>query len=59
MIIAGIFMALFGAFFFWRAVKSRKSYACTACDEKFTGEFIEASRCSVCGAPLKQIEGKQ
>ncbi len=42
--------------FYFLAVQSRKSYKCLQCGEKVRVEYMDASRCGMCGAPLKQEE---
>lgn len=34
------------------AAASRKTYACKQCGEKITTEYLDAKRCSSCGAPF-------
>ena len=34
------------------AVASRRSYRCPQCGEELTTEYLKASRCNMCGAPL-------
>ena len=38
------------------AVQSRKSYRCPQCGEMVRVEYMDASRCGMCGAPLKREE---
>ena len=40
--------------FYFLSVRSRKSYHCPQCGEKVRVERMKASRCGMCGAPLKQ-----
>ena len=42
--------------FYILSVRSRKFYRCPQCDEKVRVEHMNASRCGMCGAPLKQEE---
>jgi len=36
------------------AVKSRKTYTCPECGERIKVEYMEASRCNICGSQLNQ-----
>ena len=36
------------------AVRSRKTYRCSECGEAQRVEYLDARRCSHCGAPLQQ-----
>jgi predicted amidophosphoribosyltransferase len=38
------------------AVGSRQSYRCPQCGEQLTTEYLKAKRCSMCGAPLSELE---
>lgn len=42
-----------------RSLLSRKKYYCPKCGEQIQVELMEASRCSVCGARLVEIEKKE
>ncbi len=44
---------------YYFAVKSRKSYRCPECGEKFTGEYMSASRCGMCGALLNEANTEE
>ena len=45
---------LLGTVFYLLSVQSRKSYACPACGERAHTEHMNAYRCNMCGAPLKE-----
>lgn len=45
---------LLAILFYILAVQSRKSYQCPQCGEKVRVEYMDASRCGMCGAPLKR-----
>lgn len=47
---------LLAVLFYFFAVKSRKTYKCSQCGEKVQVEYMDASRCGMCGAPLKREE---
>jgi len=55
LLVPGALIAL-GILFYVLAVASRKSYRCTRCGEQITVEYMQASHCNMCGAPL---EGKE
>ncbi len=38
------------------AAQSRKSYRCPKCGEKVRVEYMDTSRCGMCGAHLKREE---
>ena len=40
--------------FYILSVQSRKTYNCPQCGERFRVEHMNASRCGMCGAPIKQ-----
>ena len=40
--------------FYFLSVRSRKTYNCTQCGERVRVEYMNASRCGMCGAPIKQ-----
>ena len=40
------------------AAQSRKSYRCPKCGEKVRVEYMDTSRCGMCGAPLKREESQ-
>ena len=40
--------------FYLLAVRSRKSYRCPACGEAVQVEHMNAQRCGMCGAPLRE-----
>lgn len=42
--------------FYFLSVQSRKSYKCPQCGERVRVEHMKASRCGMCGAPIKQEE---
>lgn len=45
---------VFAILFYFLSVQSRKDYKCPQCGEKVRVEHMKASRCGMCGAPLKQ-----
>jgi predicted RNA-binding Zn-ribbon protein involved in translation (DUF1610 family) len=53
-----LFLGVFSVFcimlVYFLSVMSRKAYTCPECGEKIRVEYMRASRCSVCGALLKQ-----
>lgn len=51
-----IVITILAVLFYFLSVKSRKSYNCPQCSEKVRVEYMKASRCGMCGAPLKQEE---
>ncbi len=42
--------------FYFLSVQSRKTYNCPQCGERVRVEHMNASRCGMCGAPIKQEE---
>lgn len=42
--------------FYVLSVNSRKGYECPECGERIMVEHMEAARCNMCGAELKQVE---
>ncbi len=56
MILIPILLALIplAILFYFLAVRSRKSYRCPACGETVQVEHMNAQRCGMCGAPLKE-----
>ena len=53
LLLIGLIIIL-GCFFYYLAVKSRKTYTCPECGEKVKVEHMETSRCGMCGSLLKQ-----
>jgi ribosomal protein S27AE len=49
-------IAILAVVFYYFSVQSRKFYRCPQCGEKVRVEHMKASRCGMCGAPLKQEE---
>ena len=49
-------IAILAVVFYYFSVQSRKFYRCPQCGEKVRVEYMKASRCGMCGAPLKQEE---
>lgn len=47
-------LLILAVFFYFLSVRSRKSYNCPQCGEKVRVEHMKASRCGMCGTPLKQ-----
>lgn len=45
---------ILAAICYYFAVKSRKSYTCPECGEKFKVEYMDTARCGMCGSLLKQ-----
>ncbi len=45
---------LLAGIFYYFAVKSRKSYTCPECGEKFKVEHMDTARCGMCGSLLNQ-----
>ena len=45
---------LLAILFYYLSIQSRKHYRCPQCGEKVRVEHMDASRCGMCGAPLKQ-----
>ncbi len=56
---AGVVVLIAGALFYARSVKSRKRYCCPKCGERVAVELMEASRCNMCGAPLREPMTKE
>ncbi len=52
-VIALVFIPL-AILFYLLAVRSRKTYRCPACGESVQVEHMNAQRCGMCGAPLKE-----
>lgn len=50
----GVVIVLLGIFFFMLSVASRKRYRCPQCGEVIRTEYLHASRCNMCGAPLRE-----
>lgn len=48
------FLLILAALVYYFAVRSRKSYTCPECGEKFKVEHMETARCGMCGSQLKQ-----
>lgn len=48
-----LILAVAGVCFYF-AVKSRKSYTCPECGEKFKVEHMETARCGMCGSLLNR-----
>jgi hypothetical protein len=48
-----VLLAMLALLLFIRAVSSRKQYVCPHCGERLTVELMSASRCNMCGAPLR------
>ncbi len=46
-----VFLAII---FYYFSVQSRKLYRCPQCGEKIRVEYMRATRCNICGVPLKQ-----
>lgn len=40
--------------FYFLSVQSRKTYNCPQCGERVRVEHMNARRCGMCGAPIKQ-----
>lgn len=50
----GIVLVLLALLFYLAAVSSRKMFRCPSCGETIRTEYLNASHCNMCGAPLKR-----
>ena len=50
-------ICMLGLLLYVVAVASRKSYTCPQCGERVRVEHMEASHCTMCGAPLERNGG--
>jgi predicted RNA-binding Zn-ribbon protein involved in translation (DUF1610 family) len=50
----GVVIVFLGLIFFVLSVASRKRYRCPQCGEFIQTEYLNASRCNTCGAPLRE-----
>jgi len=51
-----LIVLILAGLFYYLAVKSRKSYTCPECGEKTKVEYMNTTRCGMCGSLLKQDE---
>lgn len=49
-----VLFGFFGLLFYLLAVQSRKHYTCPQCGERIQTEYLDASHCNMCGAPLNR-----
>ncbi|WP_417461414.1 hypothetical protein [Kordiimonas sp.] len=47
-----VILGLVGLIAFYFAYQSRRTFTCPSCGEKIQTEYLDAQRCSVCGATL-------
>ncbi len=48
-----VLLAILAVLLYLRAAGTRKGYVCPHCGERLTVELMSASRCNMCGAPLR------
>lgn len=50
----GVLIVLLGLFFYMLSVSSRRRFRCPQCGEFIQTEYLNATRCNMCGAPLRE-----